>query len=97
MIFLNVSTKNTINDFTGKTICPFCTNEGSGLANSVADIEKLAPTAERKEGLSVKGSQVQESKELIEDYNSMKEMIIGIPPNFNNIIMSLKELEKMLN
>lgn len=53
-------------DFTGKVLCPFCTNEGSGLANSVADIEKLAPAAERKEGLSIKGSLVQDAKPEIE-------------------------------
>lgn len=55
-------------DFTGKVICPFCTNEGSGLANSVADIEKLCPTAEKKPGLSIKGSQVQDSKEAIAEW-----------------------------
>ena len=53
-------------DWTGKIICPFCTNEGSGLANSIADLEKLAPEAERKAGLSIKGSQVQDSKADIE-------------------------------
>ena len=55
-------------DFTGKVICPFCTNEGSGLANSVSDLEKLAPTADRKAGLSIKGSQVQDSKEAIVEW-----------------------------
>ena len=55
-------------DWTGKVICPFCTNEGSGLANSVADIEKLAPAAEKKTGISIKGSQVQDAKELIETW-----------------------------
>ena len=53
-------------DWTDKIICPFCTNEGSGLANSMADLEKLAPTAERKTGLSIKGSQVQDAKADIE-------------------------------
>lgn len=53
-------------DWTGKTICPFCTNEGSGLANSTADLEKLAPEADRKAGLSIKGSQVQDAGESIE-------------------------------
>ncbi|MBQ3558124.1 MAG: flavodoxin [Agathobacter sp.] len=50
----------------GKVICPFCTNEGSGLANSVKDIANLAPAAEQKEGLSIKGSQVQDAKQSIE-------------------------------
>ena len=53
-------------DFTGKVLCPFCTNEGSGLANSIADIEKLVPTADRKEGLSIKGSLVQDAKPELE-------------------------------
>ena len=48
-------------DFSGKVVCPFCTNEGSGLANSIADIDKLIRGAERKDGLSIKGSKVDES------------------------------------
>ena len=52
-------------DFTGKTLCPFCTHEGSGLANSVADMKKLAPTAYIKDGLAIKGSCVQDAKEAI--------------------------------
>ena len=55
-------------DFTGKIICPFCTNEGSGLANSIDDIKKIAPAAEIKFGLSIKGSQVQDSKEIIKEW-----------------------------
>lgn len=55
-------------DFTGKVLCPFCTNEGSGLANSVGDIEKLAPTADRREGLSIKGSLVQDAKAEIKTW-----------------------------
>lgn len=55
-------------DFTGKIICPFCTNEGSGLANSIGDIKKIAPAAEIKSGLSIKGSQVQDSKEYIKEW-----------------------------
>ena len=53
-------------DFSGKVVCPFCTNEGSGLANSIADIEKLVPAADRKDGLSIKGSLVQDAKPEIE-------------------------------
>ena len=55
-------------DWTGKVICPFCTNEGSGLANSPADLEKLAPTADRKPGLSIKGSQVSDAKASVEEW-----------------------------
>lgn len=57
-------------DFTGKVICPFCTNEGSGLANSIKDIEKLVPSAEIKAGLPIRGSQVQEARAEIETWIS---------------------------
>ena len=59
------------NNFNNKTICPFCTNEGSGLANSINDIKKLAPTAKITEGLSIKGSQVQNSKIEFEKWISI--------------------------
>lgn len=60
-------------DFTGKMICPFCTNEGSGLANSIGDMEKIVPSAEIRPGLSMKGSQVQEAKDAITEWiDSMK-------------------------
>ena len=55
-------------DFGGKVILPFCTNEGSGLANSVGHIEKLISGAEIKPGLSIKGSKVQESKVDFENW-----------------------------
>ena len=55
-------------DFTDKVVCPFCTNEGSGLANSISDIDKLIPTANRKEGLAIKGSQAQNSKDEFEKW-----------------------------
>lgn len=52
-------------NFSGKTICPFCTNEGSGLGNSVSDIRNLVKNADIKDGLSIKGSQVKEAKTAI--------------------------------
>ena len=36
-------------------------------------------------------------EELVEDYSSMKEMINGETPDFNIILLSLIELEKILN
>ncbi|WP_208597330.1 flavodoxin [Trichlorobacter lovleyi] len=32
-------------DFSGKTIVPYCTHEGSGLGRSERDIKRLCPTA----------------------------------------------------
>lgn len=52
-------------DFTGKTILPFCTHEGSALSSSVEDIKKIVPTAIVKEGLAIRGSKVKESDSSI--------------------------------
>lgn len=43
-------------DFNGKTICPFCTHEGSGMGRSEADIKKLCPGADVRKGLAIQGS-----------------------------------------
>jgi flavodoxin len=45
-------------DFVGKTILPFCTNEGSGLGRSESDIKKLCPKAKVLKGLAIQGSAV---------------------------------------
>ncbi len=44
-------------DFAGKTIRPFCTNEGSGLSKSEGDIARLCPSAEVTPGLSIHGAE----------------------------------------
>ena len=43
-------------DFTGKTILPLCTNEGSGMGGSEKTIRQCAPGADVKKGLPVTGS-----------------------------------------
>lgn len=45
-------------DFSGKTILPFCTHEGSGLGHSEKDIAKLCPDSDVKKGLAIRGSRV---------------------------------------
>lgn len=52
-------------DFSEKTIIPICTHEGSGLGNSVNDIEMLCPNSQVLEGFSIKGSNVSDAKEDI--------------------------------
>ena len=42
-------------DFTGKTILPLCTNEGSGMGVSERDIKKACPGATVKKGLPITG------------------------------------------
>lgn len=52
-------------DLTGKTIIPFCTNEGSGLANSVAHIRSACPGANVTEGQSFRGHKCEAGAEEI--------------------------------
>lgn len=53
-------------DFSGKTIRPLCTNEGSGMGNSEADLRKLCPKAEIRKGLPLIGGKVKDAKKEIE-------------------------------
>ncbi len=52
-------------DFSGKTIKPFCTHEGSGMGRSEADIKRLCPNANVKKGLAILGSNVKKSEKEI--------------------------------
>lgn len=53
-------------DFSGKPILPLCTNEGSGMGTSENDIKKYTTNAIIKNGLSITGSQAENSKKTIE-------------------------------
>lgn len=55
-------------DFTGKTILPFCTHEGSALSTSVDDIKKTVSNVIVREGLSIRGSSVSESDNAIKEW-----------------------------
>ena len=61
-----VATFLTRYDFSGKTILPLCTNEGSGMGGSELGIRKLAPNANVKKGLPVNGSSVKNSGPSVE-------------------------------
>ena len=52
-------------DFTGKTIHPFCTHEGSGLSNTEWDIQKAALGAVVTKGLAIHGSNVDGAKDAL--------------------------------
>lgn len=53
-------------DFSGKTIKPFCTHEGSGMGSSERDIKRLCPNAKVEKGIAIYGSSVNRSKGDIE-------------------------------
>ncbi|MDP4183830.1 MAG: flavodoxin [Bacteroidota bacterium] len=55
-------------DFSGKTIVPFCTHEGSGLGQSVKEISKLCPKSTILNGLAVRGSDVHKAQNEVSQW-----------------------------
>ncbi|MBU3201362.1 flavodoxin [Clostridium estertheticum] len=55
-------------DFSGKSIVPFATHEGSGLGSSVKDIKKLCPDSNVLDGLEVRGSNVTKAQSDVENW-----------------------------
>ena len=49
-------------DFSGKTVIPFCTHEGSGLGRSESDIRQTCPAAKVLKGISINGGSVQRAE-----------------------------------
>ena len=46
----------------GKRICPFCTNEGSGLGGAVKELKKIAKGATVEKGLAITGNRAAQSQ-----------------------------------
>ena len=63
-------------DFSGKTILPLCTNEGSGMGKSEKDIKNICSGAVLKNGLSIIGSSVEDSKPEIKKWLEFNNIII---------------------
>ncbi len=55
-------------DFSGKTIVPFCTHEGSRLGRSVEDIKELCPQSTILEGLAVRGGDVKNAQNEVSEW-----------------------------
>ena len=55
-------------DFSGKTIAPFCTHEGSGLGRSVTDISKLCPKSALLNGVAIRGSVVKTAQNKVSEW-----------------------------
>ena len=53
-------------DLTGKTVIPFTTHEGSGLANCVSDVKKAFPKASVTKAFSIYGHEVRSEKVKVE-------------------------------
>jgi flavodoxin len=49
-------------DFSGTTIIPFCTHEGSGLGRSIGDVAKLCPKADVVNAIAFRGGAVMKAR-----------------------------------
>lgn len=58
-------------DFKGKTIVPFCTNEGSGMGSSRRFIQQLCPEANITEGVSIHGAEAQQADKEVKTIVSL--------------------------
>ena len=56
------------NDFSGKTIAPICTHEGSRMGRSLTDIRALCPNSTITEGLDVRGGSVSGARNTVRDW-----------------------------
>ncbi len=52
----------------GKTVYPFTTHEGSGLANCVSDVKKAFPKAKVQQGFAIYGHEVRTGKAKVEKW-----------------------------
>ena len=55
-------------DWSGKTICPFCTNEGSGMGSSERDLKKVCAGATVEKSLSIHGAEAVQSRDRVETW-----------------------------
>ena len=60
--------KKHANDLKGKTVIPFTTHEGSGLANCVEDVKEAFPGANVQKGFSIYGHEVRTEKKKVEKW-----------------------------
>ena len=63
-------------DFTGKTIAPFCTHEGSGLSGTEANFKKHTKAETVANGLAIYGHTAQNSRDEAE--NAVKVWLKGL-------------------
>lgn len=55
-------------NYSGKTIRPFTTHEGSGLSGVPRQLKEICNGAEVLDGIAINGSQVNNSKQKVEDW-----------------------------
>ncbi len=62
-------------NFSGKTILPLCTNEGSGMGNSERDLKKYASGAQIRDGLSITGSKAADSDDKLQKWLNSNKLV----------------------
>ena len=62
-------------DFSGKTIIPYCTHEGSGMGSSERDIKKLCPNAKVLSGLAILGGSVDRADKIVANWLKKLDLI----------------------
>ena len=55
-------------DLSGKTVIPFTTHEGSGLASTVQDVKKAWPKVTVKDGFAIYGHEVRSGRAKVEKW-----------------------------
>jgi flavodoxin len=55
-------------DFSGKTIVPFCTHEGSGMGHSEQDIVKACPKATVLKGIAIHGTSASSAESSVSSW-----------------------------
>jgi len=65
-------------DFSGKTIVPFCTHEGSGMSKSERDIKILCPKAILLTGIAIRGGSVASADNVIQSWLEKQEDVTSL-------------------
>ena len=58
-------------DLSGKEIWPFCTHEDGGFGHSLKDLKRVCPASVIADGLSIRGTEVQNETEAMEHWVTM--------------------------
>ena len=62
-------------DFSGKTIIPFCTHEGSGMGSSERDIKKFCPQSKVLSSLAIQGGRIDRADKDIANWLKKLDLI----------------------
>lgn len=82
------------NEFTGKTIVPFCTFGSGGLGSSVKNLKQALPNADIKQGYGIRQARIEAAPKEIERFlieNGFKEGNVAPLPEYSEQVPVTKE------